>query len=164
MRDTLHEILEYILPVVFASGEAMIAVLIFTVLIIVGRGKLQPSEKQLFIERAGQYRMVLAPGLNLAQPFIEQLAKQIAAQEHADGWSCRFEIRDRQVATAKQPAYLLEVSKSDGTLQFEAKYPQSESNAVADEIPHPAQPTSLRQIEQCIRTVAQSWDVKLQRV
>ena len=74
----MHEIMGFIWPLMAASAEAMIFFWIVVVLIIIGRGKLLPSEKHIVIERNGQYSMDLAPGLNLAQPFIEALASKIS--------------------------------------------------------------------------------------
>ena len=50
----MHEILGFILPVIAASAEAMIWVLIIVTLVLIGRGKILPSEKPIIIERTGQ--------------------------------------------------------------------------------------------------------------
>ncbi len=154
----MHEILEYILPIVFASGEAMLGVLMFVILIVVGRGKILPSEKVLVIERPGQYRMVLAPGLNLAQAFIEQLARQLAqhAKDYPEGLSCGFEIRDKHVATAKQPFYLLTLSARAGALYVEAKYPALAS--AQDDAVKPDQATRAA-IENVMRALEKTWGI-----
>ena len=42
-------------------------------------GKTPPLENPLVIERPGQYHMTLAPQLNLAQPFIEEVASRLGS-------------------------------------------------------------------------------------
>jgi hypothetical protein len=157
----MHRIMEFVLPVVFASTEAMIWILLIAILIIFGKGKLLPSEKMLVIERKGQYRMVLAPGLNLAQPFIEAIAKQVSPDGSGhDGLSLCFEVRDKHVATRKQPSYLLEISMRDGVLHFETK-----------PVDQPLRPTDsgtgqslAGKIEKTVRTIGDSWGIGLQKV
>lgn len=120
----MHEILGFILPVFAASAEAMIWVLIIVILIVIGRGKILPSEKPLIIERTGQYRMNLAAGLNLAQPFIESIASGLVLPDKHHDEMLRFEVRDKNVASRKQPFYLLEVRLQDGYLNFDASHAQ----------------------------------------
>ncbi len=117
----MHKLMEFILPVVFASAEAMLWVLLIGALVLIGRGKLLPSEKPLNIERTGLYRMRLAPGLNLAQSYIEAVAKQLAPLAAADGLLYCAEVCDKHIATRKQPHYLLRISVVDGLLHFEAR-------------------------------------------
>lgn|SRR5487761_2301323 len=130
----MHEVLEYILPVVFSSGEAMIALMIFIILLIVGRGKLLPSEKMLFIERRGRYSMMLAPGLNLAQNFIENIADQsvLHGEPQHEGLQLRFEVRDEHIATKQRPAYRLLISTRNGVFHFEAMHDVLESPHAID--------------------------------
>ena len=157
----MHKILEFILPFAFASAEAMIWILLITVLIIFGKGKLLPSEKTLVIERKGQYRMVLAPGLNLAQPFIEAIAKQVALGETCqDGSLLCFEVSDKHVATRKRPFYLLEICIREGVLHFETKPVEQISCAVdADGSHHMA-----GEIEKVVHSIGAAWGIGLQRV
>lgn len=162
----MHEIMGFILPFIFASGEAMIGVLILVILIVLGRGKILPSVKPLVIERKGQYKIILAPGLNLAQPFIEAIVKQVALREDAkqDGLILGFEVRDKNIASRKKTFYLLEVSLQNGCLCFDASpAPQKpilpnttsfvcDSQAVLDEV------------ENAIHAVAKLWGIGLQRI
>ncbi|ADE10298.1 hypothetical protein Slit_0056 [Sideroxydans lithotrophicus ES-1] len=157
----MHRIMEFILPVVFASTEAMIWILLIAILIIFGKGKLLPSEKMLVIERKGQYRMVLAPGLNLAQPFIEAIAKQVSPHEAGhDDLSLCFEVRDKHVATRKQPSYLLEIGMRDGVLHFETR--------PVDQPLHPSDPgngqTLAGEIEKTVHAIGISWGISVQKV
>lgn len=157
----MHKIMEFILPILFASSEAMIWILLIAVLIVIGKGKLLPSEKMLMIERKGQYRMVLAPGLNLAQPFIEAIAKQLSPNEFDyEGLSLFFEVRDKQVATRKQPSYLLEICQRNGVLHFETR-----------PVDRPLQLTDFGngqslagEIEKIVHAIGVSWGIGLQKV
>ena len=157
----MHKIMEFILPIVFASSEAMIWILLIAILIIIGKGKLLPSEKMLVIERKGQYRMVLAPGLNLAQPFIEAIARQVSPHETGpDGLSLCFEVRDKHVATHKQPSYLLEIGMRDGVLHFETRpvdQPLCPTDAGSEQGP-------AGEIEKTVRAIGVSWGIGLQKV
>lgn len=45
-------------------------------------GKTPPLNNPLVIEHPGQYHMTLAPQLNLAQPFIEEVVKLISGQNY----------------------------------------------------------------------------------
>jgi hypothetical protein len=157
----MHKIMEFILPILFASSEAMIWILLIVILIIIGKGKLLPSERMLVIERKGQYRMVLAPGLNLAQPFIEAIARQVSPSETGhEGLSLYFEVRDKQVATRKQPSYLLEICIRDGVLHFETR--------PVDRPLHQTDPDTGQslagEVEKIVRTIGVSWGIGLQRV
>ena len=154
----MHEIMQFILPVVAASGEAMLWILMILILVVIGRGKMLPSEKHLIIERHGKYRMDLAPGLNLAQPFIEAIAQQIPVGNSTDNLTLRFEVRDKNISSRKQPFYLLSVSLQNGHLSFEA-CPSQEPHTVphSDEILHP-------EIVNAIHAVANTWGIGLQRV
>lgn len=120
----MHEIMEFIWPMMAASAEGMVFFWIIVVLVIIGRGKILPSENAIVIDRQGQYKMCLAPGLNLSQPFIEAIAEQVTLREDAnqDGLILSFEVRDRNIASRKQPFYLLQASLQNGYLSFDARH------------------------------------------
>lgn len=149
----MHHALEFVLPVVFASGEAMIWVLLIVVLIAVGRGRILPSEKTLFIDRPGRYSMKLAPGLNLVQPFVEALAEQLLTQNiiPPEGAKFCFEIADKHIKSRKHPCYLLQISTEQGLLRFEAR------QGLPDTLPH----QNAEAIENAIRTTGKNWAVEL---
>jgi len=163
----MHQVMEFILPILSASGEAVIMVLILVVLFIIGRGRIQPSEKTLFIERPDQYTMTLAPGLNLAQPFIEAVAKQMRSRETAGHETSTqyFEVRDKDIATPGRTAYLLAISAHGGMLHFEA-----------GRLPHPAEPSQTHSpsasivdpleanIADAVRAAAGAWGIAISRV
>jgi hypothetical protein len=159
----MHKIMEFVLPVVFASAEAMLWILLISALILIGRGKLLPSEKTHIIERKGQYRMLLAPGLNLAQSFIESIARQITLHDAAkqDGSLLCFEVRDKSIATRKHPAYFLDISIRDGMLHFETRASAPEAGCADDANKSPA---VLEEVEQVVRAAAQIRGIGLQKI
>ena len=162
----MHEIMEFILPFVFASGEAMIGILILAILFVIGMGKVSPSEKPLVIERKGQYKIILAPGLNLAQPFIEAIVKRLALSEATkqDGLMLGFEVRDKNIASRKQTPYLLEVSLLNGCLCFDARFvPQEPAVRNTTSFVCHSQ-AMLDEVENAIHAVAKSWGIGLHRV
>lgn len=88
-------------------------------------GKMPPLDNTLVIERPGQYHMTLAPHLNLAQPFIEAVAKQTDTPSDATQYSATqyFEVRDKQVTTHGHDFYLLAVTLRNGTMYFQVANP-----------------------------------------
>jgi hypothetical protein len=90
-------------------------------------GKTPPLENPLVIERPGQYHMTLAPHLNLAQPFIEEVASRIVSSyDAASGCETKyFEVRDKQVKAHGFDFYLLAVTRRNGMLFFQAARPLS---------------------------------------
>ncbi|OIR02295.1 hypothetical protein GALL_156670 [mine drainage metagenome] len=91
-------------------------------------GKTPPLESQLVIERPGQYKITLAPKLNLAQPFIEaiidRLAKSNVSTQHGSARQF-FAVSDRQVATAHGDVYLLAIIVRGGMIHFVGSQPVS---------------------------------------
>ncbi len=88
-------------------------------------GKTPPLENPLVIERAGQYHMTLAPQLNLAQPFVEDVAGRLDSLASSDCDTVYFEVRDKQVTAHGFDFYLLAVSRRHGMLFFQAARPVS---------------------------------------
>ena len=90
-------------------------------------GKTPPLDNPLIIERPGHYHATLAPQLNLAQPFIEDIAKQLGSG-HAvqpDDSIQVFEVYDAQVTAYGGKFYLLTISQRAGLLYFQATHPTS---------------------------------------
>lgn len=89
-------------------------------------GKTPPLENQLVIERPGQYKITLAPKLNLAQPLIEavidRLAKSGVSTQHGSA-SQFFAVKDRQVVSGD--IYLLAIIVRDGMIYFFGVQPES---------------------------------------
>ncbi len=88
-------------------------------------GKTPPLENPLVIERPGQYHMTLAPQLNLAQPFVEEVAGRIGGLPLPDCETKFFEVKDRHVTAHGFDFYLLAISKRNGMLLFQATRPVS---------------------------------------
>lgn len=90
-------------------------------------GKTPPLNNPLVIERSGQYHMTLAPQLNLAQPYIEAIAKQAGTLNDASQYSLTqyFKVRDKQVKSHGQDCYLLAITARTGMLYFQATGPDS---------------------------------------
>ncbi len=91
-------------------------------------GKTPPLENRLTIERPGRYHALLAPKLNLAQPFIELIVERFesagvpASQSSA---ACLFSIQDKNINTPNHNNYLLVVVYKDAMLHFQAEWPLS---------------------------------------
>src|SRR5487761_2630846 len=94
--------------------SATLITLCMLYLIFFRPGKTPPLENPLVIERAGQYHLTLAPRLNLAQPFIEAVAGQLALSSAQNIASQFFEVRDKQVVAHGYDFYLLAVSRRNG--------------------------------------------------
>lgn len=88
-------------------------------------GKTPPLENPLVIERPGQYHMTLAPQLNLAQPFVEEVASRLGSVTLPDCDTKFFEVRDKHVTAHGFDFYLLAISKRNGMLFFQAARPVS---------------------------------------
>ncbi len=90
-------------------------------------GKTPPLENPLVIERPGQYHMTLAPHLNLAQPFIEEVVSRIGSSGETapDSETKFFEVRDKHVTSHGFDFYLLAVTRRSGMLFFQAARPLS---------------------------------------
>ncbi len=89
-------------------------------------GKTPPLNNPLIIERPGQYHMTLMPQLNLAQPFIEAIAKQIGTISDAEYSNTQyFEVWDKQVTAHGHDCYMLAITQCNGMLYFQAASPQS---------------------------------------
>jgi len=88
-------------------------------------GKTPPLDNPLVIECPGQYHMTLAPKINLAQPFIEAVAKQLDTANSAIQYSATqyFEVRDNQVTAHGHDCYLLAITQRNGLLYFQAASP-----------------------------------------
>jgi hypothetical protein len=109
-------------------GESLLLITIITLIVItIRRARPVILENPVIIQRPGQYHITLAPQLNRAQTFIEQIAKQYI-QSHPserDMTTQYFEVRDPKVFSKGQSSYLLAIAKRDGVLYFQAVNPKS---------------------------------------
>ena len=106
--------------------ETLTLITLFVLFLMFYRpGKIQPLDYPLVIERPGQYHMTLAPQLNLAQPFINDIIKQIGTPSDATQHSAIqcFEVRDRQVTAHMHDYYLLAITLRNGILYLQATSP-----------------------------------------
>lgn len=102
---------------------------ILTILVILTLRHVKPAvlDHPLVIQRVGQYHITLAPQLNGAQTFMEQIAKQFATHQPVIG-ECDtqfFSVQDPQLFADKETFYLLAVSLRAGLLFFQVIAPQS---------------------------------------
>jgi hypothetical protein len=88
-------------------------------------GKTPALESPLVIERPGQYHLTFAPQLNLAQPFIEAIIKQLVNSSTQDTATQFFVVWDKQVSVEGFDFYLLAITRRNGILFFQAARPPS---------------------------------------
>ncbi len=108
--------------------ESITAITIIMLLLAYFRpGKTPPLEKPLHIVRTGKYQMILAAKLNLAQPFLEDVAQRIRPQiVGIDGFEVQyFVVRDKQVKAHGSNEYLLAIGCRNQMLSFYAANPKS---------------------------------------
>lgn len=108
-------------------GESLLLITIITLIVLtIRRARPVILETPVIIERPGQYQITLAPQLNRAQTFIEQIAKQFV-QSHPperDLPTQYFEVRDPKVFSRGQSSYLLAIAMRGGMLYFQAINPK----------------------------------------
>ena len=108
-------------------GESLLLLTIITLIVItIRRARPVILENPVTIQRPGQYHITLAPQLNRAQTFVEQIARQFIELHHPKGDmpTQYFEVRDPTVFSKGQNSYLLAISMRDGILYFQAVNPE----------------------------------------
>lgn len=120
--------------------ETLTLITISILLLIYFRpGKTPKLDSPLVINRTGHYQATLAPQLNLAQPFIEDIAEQLKPDIDGNKGSTTqiFEVYDKQVTSHGQKFYRLAISQREGMLYFDVScaqsHIQSEYNSLAVE-------------------------------
>lgn len=98
--------------------------LVTVVILTIRRGKPVILDNPVIIQRSGQYHITLAPQLNRAQTFIENIAKQLPLASSNEFSTQYFEIRDPKVFAQGEDFYLLAAALRGGTLYFQAINPQ----------------------------------------
>jgi hypothetical protein len=101
--------------------ELTILTILFTIVVIVIKpGRTPPLENPLVIERTGQFRATLASKLNLAQPLLESISKNLSSQARSlgDTNTFYFSIQDGDVKAHGAHHYLLGVTLHDRILHF----------------------------------------------
>ncbi|MDX8400642.1 MAG: hypothetical protein R8K20_10405 [Gallionellaceae bacterium] len=118
--------------------ESLTIITLITLYLVFFRpGKTPALNNPLIIHRPGQYHMTLAPQLNLAQPFIEDLAKQIGSPSElaANSATLCFEVKDKDATAHGKNFYLLAITQRNGLLYFQVTSSKSDDkSAHAEEI------------------------------
>ena len=108
-------------------GESLLLLTIITLIVItIRRARPVILENPVIIQRPGQYHITLAPQLNRAQAFIEQIAKHYIQSHphHRDLPTQYFEVRDPKVFSKGRDCYLLAIASRGGVLYFQAVNPK----------------------------------------
>ena len=108
-------------------GESLLLITIISLIVLtIRRARPVVLDSTVTIQRPGQYHIILAPQLNRAQIFIEQIAKQFLLLHPPKGDlpSQYYELRDPSVFAKGESVYLLAVTWRDGMLYFQAINPQ----------------------------------------
>ena len=108
-------------------GETLLVLTLVTLIVLtIRRGKPVILDNPVIIQRPGHYHITLAPQLNRAQIFIEQIAQHFI-QLHLpqrDLPTQYFEVRDPTVFSQGENCYLLAIALRDGIFYFQAINPQ----------------------------------------
>ncbi|CAH1386896.1 hypothetical protein [Candidatus Nitrotoga sp. M5] len=108
--------------------EITLATIIITIIVVltIRNTKRTVLENPVILNRTGQYHAILAPKLNIAQPFIEAIAKQIPGprDENQNSSTQCFEVRDPESAKISHELYLLAITMRNGMLYFQAIVPR----------------------------------------
>ena len=108
-------------------GETLLVLtLVILVILTIRRARPVILDNPVIIQRPGQYHITLAPQLNRAQTFIEQIAQHFS-QLHLperDLPTQYFEVRDPTVFSQGENCYLLAIAWREGIFYFQAINPQ----------------------------------------
>lgn len=108
-------------------GETLLLITLITLVVLtIRRARPVVLENPVTINRPGRYQIILAPQLNRAQTFIEEIAKpyMLMHPPQADLPTQHYEIRDPIVFAKGESVYLLAVALRDGMLYFQAINPK----------------------------------------
>jgi len=104
----------------------LISMIVTLVILTIRSGRPVVLETPVIIHRVGKYHITLAPQLNRAQGFIEQIAAQLATLVPAITYSKSifFSVSDKKICTTGEQLYLLAVTARAGVWYFQAILPQ----------------------------------------
>ena len=104
----------------------LLTLLITLIVLSIRRGKPVGLDNPIIIQRPGQYHITLAPQLDRAQTFIEQIAARFSLPplQQGDLPSLFFEVLDPGVVAREGSCYLLAAAYRGGLLYFQAIDPQ----------------------------------------
>lgn len=147
----------------------LVTLALLFVVFVVKPGRTPPLANPMVINRLGQYHITLAPQLNLAQPLIESIAKQLGdpAKLPPNSSTLCFEVRDEEVKAHGQDFYLLAITQRNGMLYFQASASQAgdqqtrvgELRAFADTVLHGIPPSCEADEQLNTRILAAAQDV-----
>jgi len=100
----------------------LLVLIIMFVVLAIRSGKTPVQEKPLIIKSPGRYHVTLAPQLDLAQTFIEQIGDLFAQlfQPQGDLPNMYFEVHDPGLPARGEQFYLLAAAYRSGLLYFQA--------------------------------------------
>ena len=108
-------------------GESLLLITIITLVVLTFR-RARPVilDNPVVIHRLGKYHITLAPKLNGAQTFIENIAKQIGdiSQSLPGSEAHYFRVYGEKVFPVGEKFYLLAVASRGGLLYFQAIKPK----------------------------------------
>ncbi len=108
-------------------GESLLVLTLVTLIVItIRRAKPVILDNPVIIQRPGEYHITLAPQLNRAQTFIEQIARKFSQSRPPAGDlpAHYYEVRDPKVFSEGESCYLLAISLRGGILYFQAINPK----------------------------------------
>ena len=106
------------------------AIILLITFILIGRlTRPRQLERPVVIERSGNYRVTLAPRLNLAITFIERIAHCYRTQpaSSGDNATLHLAVNDPSLKRYGTEAYLLAITLRHGVLHFQAMQPVTDS-------------------------------------
>ena len=122
-------------------GESLLLITLITLVVLtIRRNKPVVLDNPVIIQRPGQYHITLAPQLNRAQNFIEQIAKLFAqlTSPKGDLATQYFEVFDPKVFAKGENCYLLAITLRGGMLYFQAVNPKPLPHDAAMSFSHDA--------------------------
>jgi len=104
----------------------LLMILVTLVVLSIRRGKSAVLDKPVIINRPGLYHITLAPQLERAQTFIEQIAGRYTLSDPPQGElpGQYFEVRESGAPAGEGSFYLLAAAYRGGLLYFQAINPQ----------------------------------------
>ncbi|MDH2917967.1 MAG: hypothetical protein PXX73_02050 [Sideroxydans sp.] len=82
-------------------------------------------DRPVIIARAGKYHITLAPQLNRAQTFIEQIVLALGVVTRLDSEIQMFAVQDEKLCPTGEKSYLLAVTLRGGVAYFQAIMPNA---------------------------------------
>lgn len=155
----------------------VLLLLVAVVVLSIRGGKRAALDKPIILQQPGQYHVTLAPQLERAQTFIEQVAARFAQSHPPQGGipTCFFEVRDGSVLPREGSFYLLAVTYRSRLLYFQAIIPQpllrdadshlkqlrefSEAVLALHPIEHPAGAEEAEKLRSAVELVAQQMKI-----